>query len=242
MGDLQEVDLREAAADQLRIDALLDVAGKEEPVPAGFAEEHDRNVVDRGPAVGRVFRHPARVGPEDAKPDPIESELVARRQPTSRWSTPGQGRGPGLVAGTRPDRARLVHTTDPVAREQRRQAGDVVLVRVREHQEVDPAVPWRQPLVEGDEEASRIGSTVHDEPSATAALDEDPVALPDVEDDDPNDPVGPMGEGDGQRQRGSGERDRGETRSPGLTNALSAPVRPCMAPRGGAQRARDGFP
>ncbi len=57
----------------------------------------------------------------------------------------------------------------------------MVLVRVREHDEVDPAVPRRDPGVEGDEEPIRVRAAVHEQPATPRRLDEDRVALPDVE-------------------------------------------------------------
>jgi hypothetical protein len=224
MGDLEEVDVREAAPDELGIDALLDVAGQQEPVLADLAEEHDRDVVDRRPAVGWSFGHPVRVGPEDAKADPVEAQPVARRQATAWRPTVGQPRRPCPVAGTRPDHARLVHAADPIAREQRGQARHVVLVRVGQDQDVDAAVPRRESFVERDEQASGIRPTVDDESPTPVTLDQDPVALPDVEDHDADDPVGPVGERHGQRHRGGREGDRGDLHSPGGASVASGPT------------------
>jgi hypothetical protein len=64
-------------------------------------------------------------------------------------------------------------------------------------QRVDPPVPGRESLVERDDDAIRIGSTIDEEPAATRALDQNGVALPDVEDRDPGPAVGTM-KGDGQ--------------------------------------------
>ena len=80
--DLEQVERRQAAPEQLRIDTLLDVAGKEESLAADLAEQHDRDVVDRGPAVGRVEGHPVRIRPQDAEVDRVEREVIAGRQAT----------------------------------------------------------------------------------------------------------------------------------------------------------------
>ena len=63
VGDLEQVDLGDAACEQLGVDPLLDIAREQEPVLVEFAQEHDRDVVDRRAAVGRAFRDAVRVGP-----------------------------------------------------------------------------------------------------------------------------------------------------------------------------------
>ena len=102
---------------------------------------------------------------------------------------------------------RLEHAADAVALEQEGQARDVVLVRMAQDDRVDPAVPRRDPPIEGHQQAIGIGSAVDEEPAAPGALDEDRVALPDVEDRDPGAAAGCRGDdrtGDEQR---ADERD-----------------------------------
>ena len=70
---------------------------------------------------------------------------------------------------------------DAVPVEQQRQPGDVVLVRVAQDQRVDAAVPRRDAPVELDEQAVGIGAAVDQQSASPGALDEDRVALPDVE-------------------------------------------------------------
>jgi len=65
----------------------------------------------------------------------------------------------------------------------------MVLVRVRQDEDVDATIPGRQAFVECDEEASRVRPAVDDEPSTALALHEDAVALTDVEDRDVHQPV-----------------------------------------------------
>jgi hypothetical protein len=57
VGDLQEVDLRQALRQELRIDVLLDVAGQEEASVADRPEEDDRDVVDASAGIGRRRRY-----------------------------------------------------------------------------------------------------------------------------------------------------------------------------------------
>jgi len=60
VGDLEDVDRREAGRDQCRIHVLLHVAGQQEPTVPDRAQQHDRHVVDPRPAVGGLVRHRAR--------------------------------------------------------------------------------------------------------------------------------------------------------------------------------------
>jgi hypothetical protein len=78
MGDLQDLHGRQAPAQQHRVDRFLDVAGQQEALSSERSEEDDRDVVDGGPGVGRLARHGAPVGPQDAEGDPVEREPVAR--------------------------------------------------------------------------------------------------------------------------------------------------------------------
>lgn len=80
----------------------------------------------------------------------------------------------------------------------------MVLVRVGEDDGVDSAVPRRQPLVERDEEAIGVGPTVDEKTAPTAALDEDPITLADVENGDARGAIRSMD----QHDRRSHERGR----------------------------------
>jgi predicted transcriptional regulator len=56
MGDLEQVDVRQVVLEQRRVDALLDIAHQQEASLPDLAEKDDRDVVDAGPAVGRLGR------------------------------------------------------------------------------------------------------------------------------------------------------------------------------------------
>ena len=88
-----------------------------------------------------------------------------------------------------------------VALEEQRQAGDVVLVRVGQHDEVDAPVPGRQLRIEDDEQPIGIRSAVDEHPAAGVTLDEDGVALSDIEDGHPQATVRP-----GRGRQGSADR------------------------------------
>ncbi len=109
---------------------------------------------------------------------------------------------PCRIAGTGPDHPRLEDATDPVACQQQGEAGDVVLVRMGQDHGIDPPVPRRDPRVEHDEQPIRVGAAIHEKPSAAGTLDEDRVALADVEDRDAGDP------GRSCSQDAAGHRDR----------------------------------
>ena len=104
------------------------------------------------------------------------------------------------------------------------------------------AVPRRQPPVELDEEPVRIRAAVDEHPSAAAALDEDRVALADVENRDPGGAVRPMGEGRGrgrQPPRPRATRSRAARPVDGYVSARRGAVRRAGTRRSlGAARAR----
>ena len=68
----------------------------------------------------------------------------------------------------------------------------MILVRVGEDEQVDPAIPRRQSRVERDEQPVRVRPAVDQQATAATALDEDRVALADVEDRHPDAAVGPV--------------------------------------------------
>jgi hypothetical protein len=207
VGDLQQVDARRAGAQHLVIDVLLEVAHQQEPVRFGLAEEHDREVVDGLALVERCGGDIGPGRPEDAQPDAVEPEAVARGEPSPRRHAVGELRQPPVVPGARPRQARLVHRADPVAVEQQPEPRDVVLVWVRQDDDVDPSVPRRQALVERDEQAARIRPAVDEHPATMAAVDEDRVALPDVQDHDVRHAAGSVGDGESQCSRGADQRE-----------------------------------
>jgi hypothetical protein len=203
--DLEQVHGRQAACDELRVDALLGVAHQQEPLRPDLAQQDDRDVVDRRPVVGRTLGHAVRVRPQDPEPDRVDRQSIARGQPPAWWCATAQGLGPRLVPRPRPEHPGLVDPPHLISLEQQREPGDVVLVRVGQHQDVDPAVPRWKPLVEGQQQPARVRAAVDHQPPASTALDEDPVPLPDVEHDDPCQPVGPVHECERQSERRRGE-------------------------------------
>jgi hypothetical protein len=108
-----------------------------------------------------------------------------------------------------------------------------------EHENVDSAVPRWQALVERDEEPRRIRTAVDDQPAAPPALDQDPIALADVEHDDAGEPVRAMDEHEGEANRRDHQRSRGQLHCPvrSRRRAASSDGR-CCTRRSSCARAR----
>ncbi len=160
VGDLQKVDRREAAADQLRIDPLLDVSGEQEAAPIDFTQQHDRGIVDPGPCIGRRRRDGSLVGPQNAQSDVIDPEAGSRREDPSRDGECRQPPFPGGIARPRTQHRGREGRSHRETPEQGDEARDVVLVWMGQDDHVDPPVPRREPFIERDEEPLRIGATV----------------------------------------------------------------------------------
>jgi hypothetical protein len=201
MGDLEEVDVRQVILQERWIDALLDVAHEQHTTVTDLAEQHDRHVVDPRAAVGRRRRDLAADRPQDAQADVVDVEaIIGRETQPDRRTRSSQVAQPCRIARSRAAHPRLEHPTDLVALEQQRETGDVVLVRMAEDDGVDPPVPGRDAGVEDDHQAVRIGAAVDEQTASARTLDEDGVALADVEDRDPRDP-GRTGDDDRARDR-----------------------------------------
>jgi hypothetical protein len=74
--DLEDVDPRQAAGEQDRVDLLLDIAREQEPATRRLPEEHDRDVVDARARVGRFGGHRAGIGPEDRQSCVVDRESI----------------------------------------------------------------------------------------------------------------------------------------------------------------------
>ncbi len=210
VGDLEDLDAGESTGDEDRVDVLLDVAGEQEPASVDFTEQDDRDIVDRRAGVGRLVRDRAPVRPEDAEADLVEGEPVAGRKLVDAPPACPQLRPEGGVPRPGPAHPRLEQAADAIALEQERQAGDVVLMGVAEDDEVEPPIPGRQAGIEGDDQATGVWSAVDEQAAAAPALDEDRVALADVEDRQVSAVVGPVGRRKRQAEERRGKGDRGE--------------------------------
>ncbi|HYH92176.1 MAG TPA: hypothetical protein VD763_03370, partial [Candidatus Saccharimonadales bacterium] len=201
MGDLEDVEAWQAGSEQRWVDPFLDVAGQQEPTIADAAEEHDRDVVDARPRVRRRGWDLAADRPQDPQVQLVDTDAIPGRKPQSdRRTGSGEPLRKGGIAGPWPAHPRLEDLPDPVPIEEQRKAGDMVLVRMREDHRIDPAVPRRDPPIEPHEQSVRVGAAVDEQAATTRPLDEDRVALPDIEDHDARD-TGRSTDDDGPRHR-----------------------------------------
>jgi hypothetical protein len=221
--DLQEVDVRQTTAQQDGIDALLDVAHQEEPVTFDLPEEHNRDVVDARAGIRRAGRNGARVGPQHPKGDGIEGDRVAGLERLGAPNRSEQCGGKRTVAGSWAQHPRFHDAPDPVALQKPGQPGDVVFMGVAQDEQVQPTIPGRQPGVECDEKATRIGTTVDQHSAAAVALDEDRVSLSHIEHVDSDAAAGAMS-GD-QHEAGDG-RGKDECQEPGQAILWQVQVEP----------------
>jgi hypothetical protein len=121
--------------------------------------------------------------------------------------------------------ARLDDPADPVALEQESQAGDMILVRMADDDDIHPAVPWRQPFVERHDQAVRIRAGIEQHARAPPALDQDGVALADVEHDHRGRAVRTMMDDEGDSPDRHHEGDRGDPRGPDRERSPPDPSR-----------------
>jgi len=164
VGDLEEIHAGQATRDQERVDLLLDVAHQEHSPPLEPAEQHDRDVVDALPRVRRFTRHRTRIRPEDLERDIVEAEPVARLEAAGPHAMGGQSRFPRPVARTGPLHARLDHPADPVPAQQQRESAHVVLVRMGQHDQVDPSIPGCEVVVEEADQPIGVRAPVDEHP------------------------------------------------------------------------------
>jgi hypothetical protein len=200
VGDLEHVRVGHAPAEQDRVDPLLDVAHQQEYPPSNIELEHDRDVVDAGAIVGRSGGNASAIWPQDAERTGVDAEAVARGEMAAWLARLVEQPGEGDVAGTGSGHPRLEEVADAVTAEEADEPGRVVLVGVGEDDHVDAPVPGREARIEQRPQAIRVGPAVDEHPTARGPLDEDRVALPDVEDRDPRPAVG-------SRRRDAAERE-----------------------------------
>lgn len=197
VADLQHVDRRdEAAADEQLLDRRLRIAGEQDGEPSVAQDADQRAVVDvaveersRGVGIGReqdleagrgIEGHDvpgAGEGDPDAACVGIGQQAVVRRVGV---------RDPGVQ-----------HETDPVAGEHLNQPENVIRVRMAEHQDVDLSDVEGERTSELSQRALGVRPAVDQHRRPVGRLDEDRVALADVERRDVQPSVRLGGDGDG---------------------------------------------
>jgi hypothetical protein len=116
--------------EQLRVDLLLDVTGEHHSPRSVVKIEDDRNVVYGSAGIGRSQGDCAGDGPQRVHAHFVESEMVARGDDSALPAGLRQTLPKCRIAGARPDHPRLCDLPDAIALHQRRQAADVILVRM----------------------------------------------------------------------------------------------------------------
>lgn len=175
--DLEQVDGRQVSAKEDGVHPLLDVAREQQSMSSDVAQQDDREVVDLGPAIGRPGRDRSRIRPQDAKSELVDGQPITGRERGSTDVTDDQACPQGRIVRAQADQPGLEHAPDRIAIDQGDEPGDMVGVRVRHDHDVDPPIPGREALVQGDQEPARIRPTVDQETSSPATLNQDRVAL-----------------------------------------------------------------
>jgi hypothetical protein len=158
--DLQQIDLGQSVCQQDGVDLLLDVAGQEHALCPERAEKHDRDVIDRCPVVAGLVRNGATVRPQNAEIEIVEGQTVAGCQPSRRGTRRTKSRFERPVPRPRSAHSRLVHGADAKSLDEGRQSGGVILVGMRQYDDVDATVPrWQMPI-ESREQPRRVRSAV----------------------------------------------------------------------------------
>lgn len=170
--------------EQVCVAVVLEVAGEQDPLAADVDAEHDRRVIDaatrgRGGGGQTIEGWPEDLDARRAQPEGVALDQPEPADPES-LGCGSKFAHPRALAG----HAGLRDATDAIAGHESCQAAGVVLVRVRQHHQVDAAIPDRDALVEALHEQVGVGPAVHEHALAVPRLEKDGIALPDVEDDD----------------------------------------------------------
>jgi hypothetical protein len=179
--DLEDVDARdEPAADQKSLDRTLRITGQQCREPAVADENDDRSIVDVALGKGACRIRLGRVEHLD------RGGLVER----DRLSGSGDGDGrprarrighEAVVRRIRKWDARVQDGSHPESLEDFHQSGDVVLVRVAEEQDVDLAREEGKVCAQAAQGQLGIRPAVDQHRGSARRLEEDGVALADVE-------------------------------------------------------------
>ena len=197
MPDLEQVDDRhDRAGDERSLDGRLGVAGEKGRKAAVAQDHHDRAVVDvalgkrrNGVRIGRVQDLEGRGGIQGVGLPRAGKRDIQRRL---RGCVGKQVVMRGVLEGD----PRVKEGADLESVEGLDQPRNVVLVRVAEHHEVNASRVERQICTDSTQGDLWIRTAVDEHRRAGRRLDQDRVALADVEDGHVQEPVGPRRDGD----------------------------------------------
>ncbi len=184
MGDLEQVPALAVVHDggeDIGIVVVLEVTGEQKALVAQADREHDRCPVDGTPVAEHAVGDGLPRWPQYVDADAAQRQAVPLEQAHAADAVPRCRRPQLTHAGTLAVHVRLGDAADGVARHQPGQAAGVVLVRMCQDHQVDTSIPHGDALVEPAHQQVRIGATIDEHAAAVGDLQQDGVALADVE-------------------------------------------------------------
>ena len=243
VGHLERVGVAQSACEEDGVDLLLRVAHEQEPASPDRELEHDGQVIDALAVLRRGGRHAPGVRPQHPEVPVVDGEPVAAGQPPARLVVPVEQAGEGDVAGTRTRHPGLEEAPDAVSADQSDQPSRVILVGMGEHDHVEAPVPGGQPGVQENAQAVGIRPAVDQDPASRRALDEDRVALSDVEEGDPRPAIGTSrDDATADENEGRDEREKRGCMARACHRSSVLVLGPRSGPRRALDRSRPGPP
>ena len=147
--NLEDINPRQAASQQPRIHVVLGVTGQQEAAPGRLAKQHDGRVVYVPPGAAGGRLHAAGLRPQDADGDCPQTQDVTSCEHRA-WRSPRATKeripcAPPWAAAAHPG---LKHAANSISLERPDQPRNMILVRMRQDDNVQPAVPRRHNGVE----------------------------------------------------------------------------------------------
>jgi hypothetical protein len=192
VADLEHVDRRDQPAlDEQPLDRRLRVAGQQRRESAVAHERDDRAIVDVAFGQRQECIGFGRVDDLEAG-GCVEVEDRAGTGQSELGLGLDAGIGQELVVGmVVVADARVEHRVDPVAGQHMDQPGHMILVRMAEEHELDAASEEGERSTHAPQRELGVGPAVDERGGTGRCLDEDRVALADVQDGQVQAPVGP---------------------------------------------------
>jgi hypothetical protein len=187
MGDLEEVPAVAVVADDIEqgsIAVLLEVAREQEPLATHGHAKDDGCVVDGPTGRGRDRGQASQWRPQHVDAGAAEGKRVALGEPLPADASPVRFGAHGEHARPVGLHAGLHDPIDAVSGHEAGQSAGVVFVGVGQDDEVDMAVPERDAFVEATDQQVGVRTSVDQHALALRRLQEDGIALADVENGD----------------------------------------------------------
>lgn len=214
VSDFQDVDRPEQAAlQQATLDRRLGVTGQQRAERAETQHADHRGVVDVvvGKRPGGIGRGGIEQG-ERRLTQPVSLAGTGGDEAPARF---GSGeRDESVVGGIVKGAAGVEDEPDLETMQHLHQAGNVILVRVGQQDDVDASAIERQELSQAAQDEVGIRAAVDQQRPTVAALDQDGVSLPHVEHDQVQSTVRQRGERDGQQRDDGQDRQGRQAKEP----------------------------